>query len=133
MNRIIRHPVALATLLALAVQPMTSQALDERDFNFDTTENLLQVCGATGDSPGAREALLSCRAFIEASVQYHDAVSDKKRVKPVICYNANDTIEDGRQAFLTWGAENKGNPTLMNEMPVVGVVRALAQARPCKK
>ena len=132
MNRIIRHPATLAALLALAVQPMTSQALDESDFNFDTTEDLLQVCGATGDSPAAIEALLACRAFIEATVQYHDAVSDRKRMKRLVCYKAQDTIEDGRQAFVIWGAENKGNQKLMSETPVVGVVRALAKARPCK-
>jgi hypothetical protein len=132
MSRILRHPGAYAALLALAIQPLTTQALDESDFNFDTTEDLLQVCGASGDSVGAIEALLACRAFLEATVQYHDAVSDSKRMKRLVCYKPTDTIDGAREAFVAWGAKHNGDQKLMAEMPVVGVIRALASARPCK-
>ena len=111
---------------------MAALGLDESNFSFDTTEDLFQVCGASGESAGAVQALLACRAFIEATVQYHDAVSDRKAMKRLICYDASATVEDARQAFLAWGAKHQGDTTLMGEMPVVGVVRALAERSPCK-
>lgn len=105
-------------------------ALDDTDFNYDTTEDLLTVCGATGE--GSEAALLACRAFLEATVQYHDGVSDRKKMKRLICYPGTATVADAREAFVAWGAANAGNAELMKEMPVVGVVRALAAKYPCK-
>lgn len=106
-------------------------ALDDSDFNYDTTADLVEVCSASGDDAGA--ALLACRAFIEAAMQYHDAVSDRKKMKRLVCYPSNATVGDARDAFVAWGAANSGNATLMNEQPpVVGLVRALAEKYPCK-
>jgi hypothetical protein len=53
-------------------------------------------------------------------------------MKRLICYPATATIADGRDAFVAWGAKHKGDSERMNEMPVVGLVRALAEAYPCK-
>ncbi len=118
---------------ALAIAALFSAgafALDDTDFNYDTTADLLAVCGATGE--GSEAAILACRAFIEATVQYHDAVSDRKKLKRLICYPQSATIADGRTAFLAWGEANSGNAERMNELPVVGLVRALAEKYPCK-
>jgi hypothetical protein len=59
-------------------------------------------------------------------------VSDRKKLKRLICYPDSLTIEDGRTAFLAWGEANAGNAERMNELPVVGLVRALAEKYPCK-
>jgi hypothetical protein len=121
-----------ATWLAATLLSTGALAVDETNFRFDTTEDLYQVCSAEGSGEGVAEARLACRAFIEATVQYHDAVSDRKKLKRLICYPGTATIEDGRQAFVAWGAKNQGNGERMKELPVVGLVRALAEAYPCK-
>jgi hypothetical protein len=134
MSTMSRSALLLSTagVLAAAWLATSAQAVDESDFRFDTTEDLYQVCSAEGDAEGVVEARLACRAFIEATVQYHDAVSDRKKMKRLICYPSTATIEDGRLAFVAWVTKNKSSSKYMNEMPVVGLVRALAKTYPCK-
>jgi hypothetical protein len=123
--------VLLAGVLGLAASA-TSSAIENADFNYDTTEDLYHVCSTTSDAPEYIPATFACRAFIEATVQYHDAVSDRKRMKRLICYPESATISDGRRAFLAWAEANAGNERYMSEQPVVGLVRALAQKYPCE-
>jgi hypothetical protein len=77
-------------------------------------------------------AALACRAFIEATVQYHDQIVGREGVKRLVCYDRNTTIEDARQTFLAWGEKNRRNKKLGSEQPVVGLVRSLAEAYPCR-
>ncbi len=124
-----RFAFALACALACAAGP--AAAVDNEDFNFDTTEHLYQVCVTTSEQPEHVAASFACRAFLEATVQYHDAVSDRKQLKRLICYPPTATIADGRRAFLAWAEVNKDDAERMREQPVVGVVRALADKYPC--
>lgn len=132
MSAFSRFPAALA-LVATVSLPMSALALEASSFNFDTTGDLHELCAVEGTGEGVVESLLACRAFLEATVQYHDAVSDRKKMKRLICYPGSATVEDARAAFLTWAEENKGDAKRMGELPVVGVVRALAKAYPCKR
>jgi hypothetical protein len=124
--------LSTACVLVAAWLATSAQAVDESNFRFDTTEDLYQLCSVEGDSEGVVEARLACRAFIEATVQYHDEVSDRKKMKRLICYPSTATIEDGRLAFVAWVTKNKSSSKYMTEIPVVSLVRALAGAYPCK-
>lgn len=116
-----------ALLLTLAVAAPVS-AVNNDDLRFDTTEDLIAVCAAPESSP----AQLACTGFIEATVQYHDAVADRENLKRLICYPAGTSIGDGRQALLSWAKTHRADAKLMAEQPVVGLVRALAAAYPCR-
>jgi hypothetical protein len=129
MNLSSRLPAAM---LAAAFFSTSALAVDDGDFNYRSTEDLYQICSAPEDPASASPAAFACRAFIAATVQYHDAVSDRKRLKRLVCYPKSATIADGRKAFLAWGARNAGNAERMNEVPVMGLMRALAEAYPCK-
>lgn len=102
------------------------------NFDFKTTMDLYSVCSAVPEDDDHIPSVFACRAFIEAAVQYHDAVSDRKNMKRLICYPATATIADGRRAFLAWVERNKDNAKLMGEQPVKGLVRSLADKYPCK-
>jgi hypothetical protein len=121
----------IAGVLGLALSGPLMAAQDE-DFNFDTTEDLFQVCSTPVSSAEAVPASFACRAFIEATMQYHDEVTDRKNLKRLVCYPQTATIGDGRSAFVAWAKANAADKTLMGETPVVGVVRALAAKYPCK-
>lgn len=131
-----RIPVRALTLASALVTaaslPIVARALDESNFNFRTTKDLYEICSAQGESEGAVQAKLACRAFIAAAVQYHDAVSDRKKMKRLICYSSTATLEDGRMAFVNWAKRHADDAQHMGELPVVGLVRALAEASPCK-
>lgn len=124
-----RETTALTCVIAL-VGMMAGPAIaaEAEDLRFDTTEDLYQVCAADPSSP----AQLACTGFIEATVQYHDGVANKRDMKRLICYPDGATIANGRTAFVTWAEANKGDAKLMGEQPVVGLVRALAKAYPCR-
>ncbi len=126
-------PAVLAAMLAGAVFAAPASALEEGDFRYDSTENLYKICATPADSDMYGAASLACRAFLEASVQYHDAVTHKEGLKRLVCYPKGATIEDAREAFIAWGKANAGNAVLMGEQPVKGVVRALAAKYPCPK
>jgi hypothetical protein len=121
---------AVALLLVANISP--ASAIDEGKFAFKNTKDLYDICSVDAFDPEEKTAQIACTAFIEAAVQYHDAVSDRKHLKRLVCYPQGATIGDGRTAFLAWAKENPGNAKLMDEVPVVGLVRALAKAYPCK-
>ena len=122
---------ASAALLTLAIaQP--AAAIEDKYFSFGTTEDLYRVCSDDAADPAYTAAQVACTAFIEATVQYHDAVSGKKELKRLICYPQGTTIADGRTAFLAWAEKNASDAKRMAELPVVGLMRALSKAYPCK-
>jgi hypothetical protein len=120
-----KHPAAVLLLTLLVAAPVL--AVDNDDLRFETTQDLIDVCSA----PASSAAQLACTGFLEATVQYHDAVSDRKSLKRLICCLAGTSIEDGRQALLSWASVNASDPELMGELPIVGLVRALADAYRC--
>lgn len=120
-----------AALVAFALAAPAA-AVEEKNFSFDTTEDLVRICSAEASDPAFTASQVACTAFIEATVQYHDAVSNRKQLKRLICYPQGATIADGRAAFLAWAQKNAGDAKRMAEQPVVGLVRALAKAYPCK-
>jgi len=128
--RFLAKAAAVATFVGALSQ--TVNAADADDYKFKTTQDLYNICSVKADAADYVPALHACRAFIEASVQYHDAVSDRKNLKRLICYTKDATIADGREAFLAWAKKNAGNEKSMNEMPVIGLVRALSAKYPCK-
>jgi len=107
-------------------------AVENEDVNFKTTEDLYQVCSVDAGAPEYIATSFACRGFIAATVQYHDEVSDRKKMKRLICYPKGATVADGRAAFVAWAEKHTGDKKLMDEVPVVGMVRALAAKYPCK-
>ena len=131
MHRIPFHQSIAAAALAAIVSSGSALAVQDEDMNFDTTEDLYQVCSVQPGEAESVAASFACRGFIEAAVQYHDAVTDRKNLKRLICYPTTATLADGRAAFVEWAKRNAGNAKLMGELPVIGLVRALAEKYPC--
>ncbi len=119
--------------VALAGTMTATAAVEESNFSLNSTKDLYQLCSVNSDTEHFVPAIYACRGFIEGSVQYHDAVTDRKNLKRLICYPSNATLVDGRKAFVAWAQKNMGNKELMGEMPVIGLVRALADQYPCNK
>ena len=118
-------------LLFTATVPLSARAVEEVDFKFRTTRALYNLCTVQPEDPLFSFARWACRGFLEATVQYHDGVSNRKDLKRLICYPAEATIADGRDAFIAWGKKNLNNTEYMNEYPVLGVVHALGEKYPC--
>ena len=129
-NLLLRSMMGAA--VAAVIGSQSAMAVQNEDVNFKTTEDLYQVCSVEPAAPEYIAASFACRGFIEAAVQYHDEVTDRKKLKRLICYPKGATVADGRSAFVAWAKKQLRNKKLMNEVPVVGLVRALAAKYPCK-
>jgi hypothetical protein len=97
----------------------------EADSSLRTTPPPYDLCSAPSDHPDYAPAIYSCRAFLKATVRYHDAVSGGKTFNRLICYPSGATLGDACTAFAACAKHHARKDTLMGEMPVMGVVRAL--------
>ena len=79
-TRLLSSSFAVAALTGL--MSSSALAIEDADFRFDSTEDLVQVCSVPATAPEYLTATLACKAFIEATVQYHDQVTDRKKLKP---------------------------------------------------
>ena len=124
---------AFGTALLVGAMSQVSGSVTEADFHLKSTEDLYQVCSVAADAPDFVPATYECRGFIKGAIGYHDAVTAKEHLNRLICYTETATVEEGRQAFVDWARANAGNKELMQEQPVVGLVRALKAKYPCSK
>jgi hypothetical protein len=117
---------------ALALWPGPVHALDMSDFTLKTTQDLCKVCSVAPDDPLREQALDFCEGFLLGVVSYHDAITDIKHLRRLICYPKTATRDQGIQAFVAWAAAHQQNQKFMNDPPVYGAVRGLAAKWPCK-
>jgi len=133
MKKMHSFPALLGAAVLAGSFTQQAVAIEDSDFRFDTTADLRNVCAVTAGEAEYPVAHQACRAFIEAAVQYHDEISDRKNLPRLICYPKDASVQDGKDAFLAWAGKNAGNKKLMEELPVVGLVRSLAKKYPCKR
>jgi hypothetical protein len=122
--------------LAIAVAPIglwlgLANAADDPALLLKTTEDLYRVCTTGADDPRQREALDLCEGFLLGAVSYHDAVTDRKNLKRLICYPPTATRDEGMRAFVDWATLHQQDRKFMDDPAVVGVVRGLAAKWPC--
>ena len=125
-------PRICGVLLFFILPSGTALAEQAADSDVYKVRDLYTTCAVARGSSDYEVATAGCRGFIGGAVQYHDAVSDRKHLKRLICYPQTATVADGRAAFLSWAENNAGDQARMNELAVVGLVRALAEAYPCR-
>jgi hypothetical protein len=118
-------------LLFLILPSGSAVAQQTADSDVFKVRDLYAICAVARGSADYEAATAGCRGFIGGAVQYHDAVSDREHLKRLICYPQTATVADGRVAFLRWAENNAGNQARMDELAVIGLVRALADAYPC--
>jgi len=122
----------LLCVMALGLLPGMVQAVEVANFTLKTTEDLYRVCSVGPDDPLRREALDFCEGFLLGVVGYHDAVTDREHLKPLICYPQTVTRDQGIQAFVDWATSHQQDQKFMSDPPVFGAVRGLAAKWPCK-
>jgi hypothetical protein len=118
-------------MAALVSSTSLAYAADPSSLALKTTQDLYRVCSAAPTDAQGREELDLCEGFLIGAVSYHDAISDRRHLKRLICYPSTATRDQGIQAFVAWASARQQNQKFMNDPPVYGVVRALAAKWPC--
>ena len=122
----------LATVVALALWPSLASAVEISIFHLKTTRDLLDVCTTPESDAVHKAAIHYCVGFLTGAVGYHNALSEHKDMKRLTCYPDGTTREDGVRVFVAWAQGRQGDSKLMNETPVIGLMRALNAQWPCK-
>lgn len=135
MQNKVKRKYFVLTFIFFAILPFSIGAveLNEDDFNFVTTEDLYSLCSIEADHPDYAPSIYACRGYIAGAVDYHDGVSNNKDMKRLICYPEKTTLKDGREAFVAWAKTREGDPDIMQDQAVIGLVTALATRYPCKQ
>ena len=125
-----RH--VLATVVVLALWPNLSSAVETVAFTLRTTRDLLDICTTPESDALHKEALHYCVGFLTGVVGYHNVLTDHKDMKRLTCYPAGTTREDGVRVFVAWARARQGDGKIMDESPIVGLMRSLNAQWPCK-
>jgi hypothetical protein len=122
-------------ICALPLSALPAVGLEKVDYDFLTTKHLYNLCSADIAKHGDdfSTASYACRGFISGAVQYHNGVSGTSNLPRLVCYPEGTTLEEGRVAFVAWAESNLKDKTLMNKLPVEGLIRALSTTYPCDK
>ncbi len=131
MKQAIQHLGMMLFVVSIVVSALAPARAQTTIFDVRTTRDLVGLCSLPNTDERYATALNACWGFIEGAIQYHDAVTDRRNLKRLICYPEGTTVEDGRRIFVAYGEANRGDATAMDEQAVVGLVRALAAAYPC--
>jgi hypothetical protein len=119
-------------IFGLVAFPQMASAVDSARFTLKTTEDLYQVCSTPNDDPLRAQAINFCEGFLLGVVAYHDAITDRQHLKPLICHPDTATRDQGIAAFVAWAGGHQADQKYMNDPPVLGAVRGLASVWPCK-
>ena len=118
-------------LLAAAGMLAASQvfALNPAGFQVATTGHLVELCSVPAGDPHYDAAIGFCLVYVDAAMDYHQALTAGEKYKPLACPDIEVTREMLITVFLEW---SKSNAEFMNtETPVHGVVRAASAKWPC--
>jgi len=77
----LKFPVLLGTAVAVGSVMQNAAGIQDADLRFDTTSDLYDVCTVSASEAEYPVANQACRAFIEASVQYHDEISKQSQLQ----------------------------------------------------
>jgi hypothetical protein len=118
-------------MLALGILfPRFADAVTEKDFEAQTTENMINLCTATPDDPLYHQAINFCHGYLVGAFHYHEAVSLGPKGNRLVCPpvprpTRNVTIDK----FIEWAQAHR---QYWREPPVETEFRFLMEKWPCK-
>ena len=123
--RLTRYAIALAAVLnatqTLAEKPKVTQ--------INTTGEFIALCSVDTDDPVYNAAMSFCLGYIDAVMDYHEALTAGSKNRPVACPVTEVTRKQVVMTVLEWA--NNNAQYLKTETPVHGVMRAAAEKWPC--
>ena len=123
-----RHiPHALALVAVIATTPALAEKPAGRHVN--TTADLIELCGIGVDDPSYPAARGFCLGYLDAVMDYHEALTAGPTFSPIACPHKTVTREELVVVVLDWSERNAAY--LTGETPVHGVMRAVSEKWPC--
>jgi hypothetical protein len=131
MEDITMRRMTIILLIAVAISfPVYAVAANEKDFEVQTTENLINLCTVSPDDPLYHQAVNFCHGYLVGAFHYYEAAGSGPGGLKLVCLpdpppSRNDTID----MFIEWV---RAHPQHWKEKPVETEFRFLMQKWPCK-
>jgi hypothetical protein len=124
-----RKSIILLLVIVFSL-PGLANAVSEKDFEVETTENLINLCTAPVDDPLHNHAINFCHGYLVGAFHYYEVVASGPKGLQLVC--APDP-RPSRNAvfgmFIDWA---KTHPQYWSEPPVESEFRFLMEKWPCK-
>jgi hypothetical protein len=109
--------------------PVIAGAVNEKDFEVQATENMINLCTASPDDPLYHQAINFCHGYLVGAYHYYEATAKGPAGIQLVCApdprpSRNAMID----MFIDWA---KAHPQYRGEPPVETEFRFLMEKWPC--
>ena len=125
------RPKTIFMLLAIVILlPGFAGAAGEKDFEVQTTENIINLCTASPDDPLYHQAINFCHGFLVGAYHYYEAAGSGPAGLKLVCLpDPPASRNDIFAMFVEWV---KAHPQYLKEKAVETEFRFLMKNWPCK-
>ena len=125
------RPKTICLLLVLAfLLPAIAGAVSEKDFEVQTTENIVNLCTVSPDDPLYHQAINFCHGYLVGAYRYYESAGSGPAGLKLVCLpDPPPSRNDSVAMFVEWV---KAHPQFLKENPVETEFRFLMEEWPCK-
>ena len=125
--KLVKHAIAFFAIVA------ATQILAEppKDSAVSTTGDFIAFCNVSEDDPTYEAAMGFCLGYIDAVMDYHEALTVGSKFDPIACPEKKVTREEVVNVLMGWSKRNESY--LQSETPVHGIMRAASEKWPCSE
>ena len=117
-------------LIIVLLVPGLAGAVSEKDFEVQTTENIINLCTAAPEDPLYHQAVNFCHGFLVGAYRYYEAAGSGPAGLKLVCLpDPPPSRNDSVAMFVEWV---KAHPQYLKENPVETEFRFLMEKWPCK-
>ena len=117
------------TFSAILIAATQTLAAPQGSRPVSTTADFLALCDVSTDDPAYATSMAFCLGYIDAVMDYHEALTAGPKYDPIACPQTQVTREEVMTVVLNWSRNNA--QYLTRETPVHGVMRAASEKWPC--
>jgi hypothetical protein len=126
-----KSKVLLMLVFAFLALPGWTGAVSEKDFEAQTTEQLLNLCTATPSDSLYQQAVNFCHGYLVGAYKYYEAVHSGPNAPKLVCLpNPPPSRSNSIAMFIEWV---KARPQYWKESPVETEFRFLIETWPCNR
>ncbi len=122
--------IMLVLIIAVFIlAPAMAVAVDEKDFEAKTTQDIINLCTASPDDPLHAQAVNFCHGYLVGAYDYYKAATAGSTGIKLVCMDEPRPSRDQTIAmFVDWA---KDHPQYFDEPPVETEFRFLMETWPC--
>ena len=118
----------LLAVVAVCALSSSAQSAETRNFELDTTGDLVALCSCPPEDPLYAQALQFCYGYMTGVAHLHRILVDAEEIERLACPDHQVTRDELVQVFLSWA---RGHPEAMEEAPGRSVRAAAVETWPC--